>query len=130
MNSHTHPDMVTQIIEQAKAFGASLAGIASVALLKNSPSYEIYHQAPYYKGYEKVEWSVEARSVLVLALFHDPSQPELDWWDYGPGRTRGNRRLMSISESLKEWLDKEFGINARLLWRLDSLTVFGLLKSY
>lgn len=128
MNSR--PDFTTQILEMAKASGASLAGIASITTLKNSPSYEIYHQAPYYKGYQKVEWPVEARSVLVLALFHDPSQPELHWWDYGPGRTRGNRRLMSISESLKEWLDKEFGINARLLWRLDSLTVFELLESY
>lgn len=128
MNSR--PGITTQIIEKAKTFGASLAGIASIVPFKESPSYEIYHQSPYYEGYEKVEWPVEARSVLVLALFHDPSQPELDWWDYGPGRTRGNRRLMSISESLKEWLDKEFGINARLLWRLDSLTVFGLLESY
>ena len=110
---HYHP-----YHRKGQAFGASLAGIASVASLKDSPSYEIYDKSPYYEGYEKVEWPVEARSVLVLALFHDPSQPELDWWDYGPGRTRGNRRLMSISESLKEWLDKEFGINARLLWWL------------
>lgn len=129
MNS-PNPDTAAAIIAQARSFGASLAGIASIAALKNSRSYAVYHQAPYYKGYEGVEWPEKARSVLVLALFHDPSQPELDWWDYGPGRTRGNRRLMSISESLKEWLDKEFGINARLLWRLDSLTVFGLLKSY
>jgi epoxyqueuosine reductase len=115
MNSHTHPDMVTQIIEQAKAFGASLAGIASVALLKKSPSYEIYHRSPYYECYEGVEWPVDAKSVLVLALVHRPSEPELDWWDYRPGRTPGNRQLISIAKSLKQWLNEEFNINARPL---------------
>lgn len=115
MNSRTHPDMVTQIIEQAKAFGASLAGIASIAPLKDSPSYGIYHKSPYYEGYEGVEWPVDAKSVLVLALVHKPSEPELDWWDYRPGRTRGNRRLISIAKSLEQWLREEFNINARPL---------------
>ena len=118
MNSLTHPDTSARIIGKAKALGASLAGIASVAPLKASPSYKIYDKSPYYEGYEQVDWPVDAKSVLVLALVHRASEPELDWWEYGPGRTRGNRRLMSISESLKEWLDKEFGINARLLWWL------------
>jgi len=47
MNSCTHPDITTDIIEKAKAFGASLAGIAGIELLKNSPSYEIYDKSPY-----------------------------------------------------------------------------------
>lgn len=113
MNSR--PDIATQIIEQAKTFGASLAGIASVAALKESPSYEIYHKSPYYNGYEKVEWPEDAKSVLVLALVHKASEPELDWWDYRPGRTPGNRQLMSIAKSLRQWLKKEFSINARPL---------------
>ena len=52
MNSR--PDFTTQILEMAKASGASLAGIASITTLKNSPSYEIYHKSPYYEGYEKL----------------------------------------------------------------------------
>ena len=115
MNSHTHPDITTHIIEKAIAFGASLAGIASVASLKNSPSYEVYDRSPYYQGYEGAAWPAEAKSVLVLALAHDPSEPELDWWDYRPGRTRGNRQLMSIANSLKQWLNEEFSINAHPL---------------
>lgn len=115
MNSLTHPDTSARIIGKAKALWPSLAGIASVAPLKASPSYKIFDKSPYYEGYEQVDWPVDAKSVLVLALVHKPSEPELDWWDYGPGRTPGNRRLMSISESLKEWLDKESGVNARLL---------------
>ncbi|MFQ5811640.1 MAG: epoxyqueuosine reductase [Anaerolineae bacterium] len=108
-------DGVTAIIKKAKSLGASLAGIASVASLKDSPSYAIYDQSPYYESYEKVEWPVEAKSVLVLALLHDPSEPELDWWDDKPGRTPGNRQLMSMAKSLKQWMNDEFGINARPL---------------
>jgi hypothetical protein len=54
MNSPTHPDMSARMIGKAKSLGASLAGIASIAALKISPSYEIYDKAPYYEGYEKV----------------------------------------------------------------------------
>ncbi len=110
-----HSDITTQIIEKAKDFGASLAGIASVAALKNSPSYEVYDKSPYYEGYEGVVWPAQAKSVLVLALLHDPSEPELDWWDYQPGRTRGNRRLISIANALKEWLGEDLDINAQPL---------------
>jgi len=84
MNPPTHPDIVAVIVGKARALGASLAGIASVALLKNSPSYGIYDKSPYYEGYEEVEWPEEAKSVLVLALVHQPSEPELDYWDYNP----------------------------------------------
>ena len=73
MNSPTDPDMSARIIRKAKSLGASLAGIADIAALKSSASYEIYDKAPYYEGYEKVEWPMEARSVLVLGLAHDPS---------------------------------------------------------
>lgn len=114
-NSPTHLDINARIIERAKALGASLAGIASVTPLKKSPSYAVYDKAPYYYGYEKVVWPVEAKSVLVLALVHDPSEPEPDYWEYKPGRTPGNRQLASIAEGLKEWMTKELGINSRPL---------------
>lgn len=104
-----------QIIETAKALGATLAGIAGVDALKKSSSYSIYDRSPYYEGYEQVDWPVEARSVLVLALAHDVSEPELDWWSNIPGRTPGNRLLMELSKSLKEWLADGLGIQARSL---------------
>ncbi len=120
MELSSRVDIAPHIIEKGKALGASLAGIASVASLKNSPSYEIYDKSPYYEGYDKVEWPLEAKSVLVLALVHDPSDPELDWWDYKPGRTPGNRQLMRIAKSLKRWMSEEFSINARPLpYRLE-----------
>ena len=115
MNLPTEPDTVAQIVERARELGASLAGIATVADLRNSRSYQVYDQASYYQDYEGVEWPADARSVLALALVHAPSEPELDWWDYQPGRTHGNRRLMSIAQSLKQWLEDELGIIARPL---------------
>ena len=92
------------ILKKAIKLGASLAGIAAVKDLKESPSYSIYDQSPYYNGYTRVEWPTEAKSVLVLALLVDPSEPELDWWsDDIPGRTPANRLLMKISGELRKW---------------------------
>lgn len=104
------------IISKAVEFGASSAGIAQVHTLKKSVSYEIYDRHPYYDNYSGIEWPENARSVLVLALLHNPGNPELDWWsDDIPGRTPGNRQLMRISKKLRKWLKKEFDINAHSL---------------
>lgn len=73
MNSCTHPDITTDIIEKVKAFGASLAGIAGIELLKNSPSFEIYDKSPYYDGYKKVNSPKDVKSVLVIAFVHELS---------------------------------------------------------
>ena len=61
MASQSQPEVVFHIVERARCLGASLAGIAGVAALQNSPSHKM-------RG--KVEWSAEAESVLVLALAH------------------------------------------------------------
>jgi epoxyqueuosine reductase len=100
-----------QIVEKAKSFGASLAGIARVSDLKNSPS----HNSPYYEGYGKAEWPAEAKSVLVLELHHTPSEVELDYWDRKPYGTPGNRELVQIGKNLKQWLADECNINGNPL---------------
>jgi epoxyqueuosine reductase len=120
MMSQTEADLRDRIFTKAKGLGASLAGIASVAALQRSPSYGLYHDKPYYDGYEKVEWPAEARSVLVLALRHRPSEPALDWWADIPGKTPGNHRLMKIAEKMEQWLDEELGIDGHPLpYRLE-----------
>ena len=73
------------IVEKAKALGASLAGIARIADLKASKSYEIYAKSPFYEQYDRespnyfefkgVEWREEHKSVLVWALAHPASEP-------------------------------------------------------
>jgi epoxyqueuosine reductase len=101
--SSSDPDVSTQIIAQAKSSGASLAGIASISSLKNSPFHKV-HREPV--------WPQGAKSVLVLGLHHKETEPELDWWDGNKG-TPGNRRLIDVAKSLIEWLKKEFNLNAQ-----------------
>lgn len=101
------------IVNKALELGASLAGIAAVKELKASLSYQIYDRSPYYEGYTGVEWPAEAKSVLVLALLHDPAEPGLDWWsEQIPGRTPGNQLLVKISRRLKKWLKEQLDIRA------------------
>ncbi len=92
-----------KIVKKALSLGASLAGIADAGLLARSPSH---------KQHGKTVWPEQARSVLVMALVHDPESPELDWWDEQPGGTPGNRQLMALSGKMKQALEEEFGICA------------------
>jgi epoxyqueuosine reductase len=105
VDSKEPADISLMIIEQAKSFGASLAGIASVAALTNSPSYQS-------TGLEV--WPPEAKSALVLALAHPEREPELDWWGV-QGGTAGNRQLQLISDQLKRHLAEAFNIAAQPL---------------
>lgn len=105
MISHDNSVMSAEIVAQAKSLGASLAGIASIASLECSPSHEKYKTMP---------WPQGEKSVLVLALNHKESEPELDWWDGNSG-TLGNRRLIDTAERLVEWLKGEFTIDAHRL---------------
>jgi epoxyqueuosine reductase len=98
-------DIAFLIIEQAKSVGASLAGIASVASLKNSPSYRATGPGV---------WPPEAKSALVLALAHPETEPELDWWGV-QGGTAGNRQLQLMSDNLKRYLAEAFEIAAQPL---------------
>jgi epoxyqueuosine reductase len=112
MNVNTNKIEKT-IIDKAKEFGASLAGIASVAALKASPSFAIYENRPYYEDFKAIEWKEEHKSVLVWALEHPASEPVLDWWSMKvPGLTPGNGILRMQSKKIRVWLGEELGINA------------------
>ena len=105
MSSGSKPSS-TPIIENAKVFGASLAGIAAVVSIKKSPSHRVGR---------KPRLPVGAKSAIVLALAHEISEPELDWWDNREGGTPGNRRLISTSNSLSQWLKEAFNIHCQPL---------------
>jgi epoxyqueuosine reductase len=101
------------IVKKAKGLGASLAGIASIADLKASPSYAAYDKSPFYEEYKEVKWREEHKSVLVWALVHPASEPVLDWWSMKvPGFTPGNGVMRMQSRKLRIWLGEELGINA------------------
>jgi epoxyqueuosine reductase len=101
------------ILDKAKALGASLAGIATVADLKASPSYPAYDKRPFYEEYKGVKWNEAHKSILVWALHHPESEPVLDWWSMKvPGFTPGNGVMRLQSRKLRIWLGEELGINA------------------
>ena len=106
IETDTSRSMTIRVIEKAEAVGASVAGIASVESLKNAPSYGVCRGAV---------WSAEAKSVLVLALAHEASEPRLDWWDFKAGGNPGNRRLISMADNLTQWLKEECRIIAHPL---------------
>jgi len=58
-------------------------------------------------------WLEDARSLLVMAVEHKPSEPKLDWWGQIRGRTLGTRHLMDQAGSMKQWLLEEHGIKGR-----------------
>jgi epoxyqueuosine reductase len=99
-------DITARIIAQAKTFGASLAGMVRIGALEGAPSYDRCGLIPRLPG---------AGSLLVLALVHEPSRPELDWWDDRKGGTPGNRRMEETAMNLARWLKEELTISATLL---------------
>ena len=107
------------IVAQAKSLGASVAGVADVAPLKESPSHRIYpkigmdpevrwQDAPDEVKNHEVEWPADAVSAVVIGVVHPVDQPELDWYD-GKG-TPGNRILIGIAKQLSEWLEETFSV--------------------
>jgi epoxyqueuosine reductase len=111
------------IVEKAKEVGASLAGIAKIEDLKKSVSFTKYANAPFYEEYppdyrdyfkfEGFNWHEKHKSVLVWALEHPISEPQLDWWSMKvKGFTPGNGILRLQSKKLRIWLEEEFGIKA------------------
>ncbi|MFX0094543.1 MAG: hypothetical protein ACFFBD_22600 [Candidatus Hodarchaeota archaeon] len=105
MPSTTQPDLTLHVIEQAKSLGASLAGVTTLDSLQKSSS----HQKIVYD----IHLSIKAKSLLVLALAHRESEPELDWW-HGSG-TAGDTKLISIARNLKRYLREELNSESRLL---------------
>ena len=102
-----------RIFGKLEELGASLAGFAPVDDLKNAPSYKAYDESPFYEEYEGVTWREEHKTVLVWALTHPQSEPELDWWNLRiPGFTPGNRVLRMQSKNLRIWIEEELGIKA------------------
>ncbi len=111
-------ELTEKIIAKARSLGASLAGIASVASLKTSPSHTLYrrignnlqdHAAEIRDGdVFEVAWPEDAVSVVVIGVEHNIERPELDWWD-GKG-TSGNRILIDINKQLSAWIEETLGV--------------------
>ena len=110
MNTINQTGIAEDILAQIKTYGAMSAGIASVADLKDAPSYAVYEKNPYYDGYEGIAgWPDEAKSVLVYTFPHERSKPELDWEAKISGTTLGNRELIRIQKKIQKWFARRTG---------------------
>jgi len=115
MSSNKKQYIAKDIIKKARKLGVSLAGLVSVASIRNSPS----HQA-----YREIQLPSEANSVVVLALMHNQTDPQLDWWD-GKHGTPGNRILINIGKDLARWLAQKYAITAHdLAYQVDKGGIF------
>ena len=115
-------DKSAQIIAKAKELGAAIAGIASVELLRESPSHQILDKfgtkidgvhsfEDMIEGFDEIKWPAKAKSALVIGVSHPQDEPELDW-THGSGNTPGNRSLQRINRELAAWIDEKWGIEA------------------
>jgi epoxyqueuosine reductase len=93
---------LNQLLKQALARGASMAGYVPAERLRDCPS--VRAAGP--QGFQTF-----SGTIVVLGLYHDPDRPELDRWEEGRG-TPGDRMLRQINRELAAWLDKEYGIRA------------------
>jgi epoxyqueuosine reductase len=106
------PTLSHEIIAKAESFPGIKAGIARLEDVLQSPSYKVVPDGKFFSSLSNeatvIEWPSKAKSILVLGLHHPEDNPRLDWWDRG--NTMGNRLLMDISDSLKQWLKEEYGL--------------------
>jgi len=112
----------SQIIEKARELGADLAGIASVALLEQSPSHELFNRigekidgvgfAP--AGFREINWPANMKSVLVIGVAHPQDKPELDWFE-ARGDSPGNKALIKVNRELSVWIEETFDIKTHKL---------------
>jgi epoxyqueuosine reductase len=119
MNSLSSLDLTEKIVEKAKSLGATIAGVASVESLRESPSHRIYPKIGmnlkvHWRDTkddvktDEVAWPADAISAVVIGVAHNADEPELDWWD-GKG-TPGNRILVRINKKLSEWIENTFSV--------------------
>ena len=106
--------LTKEITSQAESYNGIRVGFARLEDILNGPSYRETQTEPIrieLQDYsQKVEWQVEAQTVMVLALKHPQDDPRLDYWERGD--SWGNRKLRELSELLKQWLKKEFNLSS------------------
>ena len=112
-------DAGATIIEKARELGAVAAGIASVKLLKQSPSHQMLakfgtkidgeYSFDAVHDFRRIDWPADASSALVVAVAHPRDEPELDW-SCASGSTLGTQLLIRIAERLSDWVEGTLGV--------------------
>ena len=99
------PEIIKIALKRALALGADVAGAVPAARLVDCPS----AVADGSRGSE-----ADRGTYIVLGLYHDPEDPDLDLWEPGRG-TPGDRLLARIGRDLARFLQEEYGIQTRVI---------------
>ncbi|SFM84739.1 hypothetical protein [Thermodesulforhabdus norvegica] len=106
----------TALLDYALELGADLAGFASVEQLKKCPSSTMasrLRQTDKKQGItvpeNDVVWPKNAKTVMVVALYHPRIKPEMDWW-VGKIDPPGNKVLARIVEGICEFASAQLGL--------------------
>jgi len=112
-------DIEKYILGRARELGASLVGIAAAITLKNSPSYNLLsavgteidgtYATSGAEAFELSEWPETVKSILVIALSHPETAPELDWF-FTSGDSVGNSNLIKINRELSIWIENNLHV--------------------
>jgi len=111
--------LADEIVTHAESFPDIRAGVARLEDVLNAPSYRAVPEGSWSPSLTSspddtvTRWPPKARAVLVLGLYHPEDDLGLDWWT--GGNTKGNQRLMDVSDSLKQWLQHEHHLNTHPL---------------
>jgi epoxyqueuosine reductase len=101
MKEGAGPDLARAVLAQANALGATAAGVVSFGAIRGVAAADALDSV----------WPSGAAALVVIALAHPESQPELDLWGVAGG-TEGNRRLGEMAARLGRWLRVEHGVDA------------------
>lgn len=99
------PEIIRAALRRALALGADVAGAVPAARLIDCPS----AVADGARGSQ-----ADRGTYIVLGLYHDPRDPELDLWEEGRG-TPGDRTLARIGRDLARWLQETYGTRTRVI---------------
>lgn len=115
MNPNSENEQLRDLmLAKLRELGADCVGVADIEDLKNGPSEQLFpkmkdntrdHFADEITTglpHGSVFWEEDAKSVIVFAVAHPESKPEMDWW-CGEIDPPGNKKLLKISREFKNF---------------------------
>ena len=107
------------ILREAFALGADIAGFASIGCLRQGPSERLFprmidnsrdhfaEQITTGLPHGSVYWEEDAKTVLLFGTAHPADQPSMDWW-CGEIDPPGNKKMIRIGKLLRSYITETY----------------------
>ena len=104
-----------ELLSKIRELGADCAGTASVEMLRNGPSEQLFpkmkdHTRDHFAEeittglpHGTVYWEEDAASAIIYGVAHPEDKPEMDWW-CGEIDPPGNKKLLQISRAFIRYM--------------------------